>query len=76
VTPGKCPRTTRTGLLQRAADEYMALSLMSYSGTSWGGMVADLNEDDVRQIRLLVLELATALSEECGVPIPAAELVL
>lgn len=62
-------------LLQRAVDEVATLDLMSFHGVPWG-YAADLNEDDVRKIRALIGDLARALADATGTPVPAPGLVL
>jgi hypothetical protein len=63
--------TTVTETLQTAANEIAALRLMSYTGGQ-----ADLGEDDVRNIRNTIIDLALLLSQATGVQLPEAEVLL
>lgn len=56
---------TAQEVLDRLHEEWEVLGLMSYSGTNWGGMVADLNEEDIAKIRALLRD-AGAVIEAYG----------
>lgn len=48
-------------IYDRLRDEYDALGQMSYHGTSWGQMCADLTRDDVEKIRELLRDTGAAI---------------
>lgn len=62
-------------LLQRAADEWLGLSLMSYHGGHGmaGDFYADLTEDEIKEIQTLIRQLAEALAAATGEKIPTPE---
>ncbi len=57
--------------LQTAVNEIAALRLVSYTGAR-----ADLGEDDVRNIRNTIIDLALLLAQATGNDLPEAEAIL
>ena len=54
-------RLTAQEVLERLGDEWNALGMCSFSGDGSGGWRADLNQDDIKQIRELLREAAATI---------------
>jgi hypothetical protein len=63
--------TAVTETLQTAVDEIAALRLLSYTGGQ-----ADLGENEIRNLRNTLIDLALLLSQATGVQLPEAEVIL
>ena len=55
------PRGTAQDVLDALVEEYHALNLLSYHGTSWGAMCADLTREDIEKIRGLLADAGSTI---------------
>jgi hypothetical protein len=58
---GGADAPTACEVYERLREEWDALGLLSFTGDGSGGWRADLNQDDIKQIRGLLLDAAATI---------------
>jgi hypothetical protein len=58
---GDADAPTAHEVYERLREEWDALGLLSFTGDGSGGWRADLNQDDIKQIRALLLDAAATI---------------